>query len=101
MIGYTGDGDKASWIKTDLGFDWAFNYKTQDVRSTLKIAAPRGVDIFLDSVGGIFHSTVLDHMAEGGRVCLYGNLAMYNNPTNVAMVPANDLAVALEVRDIL
>ncbi len=27
VIGYTGDPDKASWIKTELGFDWAFNYK--------------------------------------------------------------------------
>ena len=43
VLGYTGDGDKASWIKTDLGFDWAFNYKTQDVNQTLNIAAPNGV----------------------------------------------------------
>ncbi len=34
---------QASWIKTELGFDWAFNYKTQDVNQTLKIAAPNGV----------------------------------------------------------
>jgi NADPH-dependent curcumin reductase CurA len=38
--GFTGDGEKSSWIKTELGFDWAFNYKTQDVSQTLKIAAP-------------------------------------------------------------
>ena len=30
VLGYTGDGEKASWIKTDLAYDWAFNYKTQD-----------------------------------------------------------------------
>lgn len=47
VLGYTGDGDKASWIKTDLGFDWAFNYKTQDVNQTLKIAAPNGVTLRL------------------------------------------------------
>ena len=43
VLAYTGNGDKASWIKTDLGFDWAFNYKTQDVKQTLNIAAPNGV----------------------------------------------------------
>ena len=59
VLGYTGDGDKASWIKTELvwpllllflpmltvcqGFDWAFNYKTQDLKQTLNIAAPNGV----------------------------------------------------------
>ena len=97
MIGYTGDGDKSSWIKTELGFDWAFNYKTQDVKQTLKIAAPKGVDVFIDSVGGIFHAAVMEHMAMNGRVCLLGNLASYNNPKNVPMVPANDMAIALKV----
>ena len=43
MLGYTGDGEKASWIKTDLNYDWAFNYKTQVVNQTLNIAAPNGV----------------------------------------------------------
>ena len=97
MIGYTGDGEKSSWIKTELGFDWAFNYKTQDVKQTLRIAAPKGVDIFIDSVGGIFHAAVMEHMAMNGRVCLLGNLSSYNNPKNVPMVPANDMAIALKV----
>ena len=59
MLGYTGDGEKASWIKTDLNYDWAFNYKTQDLNQTLNIAAPNGVDIFWDGVGGSFSSCVL------------------------------------------
>ena len=41
VIGYTRDAEKASWIKTELGFDWAFNQTTQDVRQTLKIATGR------------------------------------------------------------
>ena len=108
IIGYTGDGDKASWIKTELGFDWAFNYKTQDVRQTLKIATSTkyasyeanvgGVDIFIDSVGGVFHSIILEHMTLGGRVCILGTLAQYGNPSNVPMVPATDFAISLKVR---
>ena len=108
IIGYTGDGDKASWIKTELGFDWAFNYKTQDVRQTLKIATSTkyasyeanvgGVDIFIDSVGGVFHSVILEHMKLGGRVCILGTLAQYGNPSNVPMVPATDFAISLKVR---
>ena len=95
--GYTGDSEKVSWIKTDLGFDWAFNYKTQDVRTTLKIAAPTGVDVFLDAVGGVFHSTVLEFMAPRGRICLLGNLAAYNHPKAVPMVPTHDLSITLKV----
>jgi len=96
VIGYTGDADKASWIKIELGLDWAFNYKTQDVHQTLKIAAPKGVDIFLDSVGGAMHQTVLNHMNFNGRVVQLGNLAMYDAPGDIEMVPANDLVVGLK-----
>eukprot|EP00095_Tigriopus_kingsejongensis_P002438 maker-scaffold380_size190731-snap-gene-0.38 protein:Tk02438 transcript:maker-scaffold380_size190731-snap-gene-0.38-mRNA-1 annotation:"nadp-dependent leukotriene b4 12-hydroxydehydrogenase" len=96
VIGYTSNADKVSWIKTDLAFDWAFNYKTQDVRSTLKIAAPAGVNIFIDSVGGLFHSAVMEYMAPNGRVCILGNLAAYNNPSNVPMVPSDDLSISLK-----
>ncbi len=28
-------------------YDWAFNYKTQDVKMALNIAAPKGVSILL------------------------------------------------------
>ena len=77
--------------------DWAFNYKTQDVHQTLKIAAPKGVDIFLDSVGGVMHQTVLNHMNFNGRVIQLGNLAMYDAPGDIEMVPANDLVVGLKV----
>ena len=56
-----------------------------------------GVDIFIDSVGGVFHSIVLEHMKFGGRVCILGTLAQYGNPNNVPMVPATDLAISLKV----
>ena len=81
----------------ELGFDWAFNYKTQDLHQTLKIAAPKGVDIFVDSVGGQFHQTVLPHMNYGGRIIQLGNMALYNNPRQIPTVAANDLAIALKV----
>ena len=96
VIGYTGDGEKASWIKLDLGFDWAFNHKTQDVNQTLKIAAPKGVDIFIDAVGGKFHQSVMSHMNFGGRIVQLGNLARYDNPGEIDSYPSQDLAITLK-----
>ena len=96
MLGYTGDGEKASWIKTDLNYDWAFNYKTQDLNQTLNIAAPNGVDIFWDGVGGNFSATVLQHMAMFGRVIMVGNLACYNHIPSTPAIPALDLAISLK-----
>ena len=102
VIGYTGDGEKASWIKLELGFDWAFNYKTQDLNQTLKIAAPKGVDIFVDAVGGDFHQTVMSHMNFCGRVVQIGNLSVYNNPKQIPeSFPANDLEIALKALTIV
>jgi len=96
VLGYTGDGEKASWIKTDLNYDWAFNYKTQDLNQTLNIAAPNGVDIFWDSVGGDFSATVLPHMSIFGRVIMVGNLSKYNNIHSNATIPALDLSITLK-----
>jgi len=96
VLGYTGEGDKASWIKTELGFDWVFNYKTQDIGQTLNIAAPNGVDIFWDGVGGSFSGTVLQHMSMFGRVIMVGNLACYNQVQKAAPLPALDLAIVLK-----
>lgn len=108
FAGYTGDPEKASWIKTDLGYDWAFNYKTQDLRQTLRISTASkesgredlphsGVDIFVDSVGGVFQTAVLDQMKFEGRICVLGTLAYYCNPSNIPMIPAQDLAISLKV----
>jgi len=96
VLGYTGDGDKASWIKTELGFDWAFNYKTQEINQTLNIAAPNGVDIFWDGVGGSFSATVFPHMNMFGRVIMVGNLSSYNYVQGAPAIPAMDLAIVLK-----
>ena len=49
VVGYAGSDAKVSWLK-ELGFDHAFNYKTQDLDQTLSQAAPSGVDIYYDNV---------------------------------------------------
>ena len=67
------------------------------MHQTLKIAAPKGVDIFLDSVGGAFHQAVLTNMNYNGRVIQLGNLSRYNSPGNIDMVPANDFVIGLKV----
>ncbi len=59
-----------------------------------------GVDIFLDSVGGSMHTTILTkHMRIGGRICIFGNLSLYNNHNNLEMVTPNDLIISLKVFD--
>lgn len=79
VIGYAGTDAKCKWIKEELGFDYAFNYKTCDLSETLKEAAPNGIDCYFDNVGGKFSFTVIkDHMNPFGRISVCGSINQYN-----------------------
>ena len=53
VIGYAGTDDKVKWLKEELGFDFAFNYKKVNLSESLKEAAPEGVDVYFDVVSGM------------------------------------------------
>ena len=50
MIGYAGTDEKVKWLKEELGFDFAFNYKKVNLSESLKEAAPEDVDVYYDNV---------------------------------------------------
>ncbi|MGB9515563.1 MAG: NADP-dependent oxidoreductase, partial [Candidatus Acidiferrum sp.] len=45
VIGIAGSDEKCKWIKEDLGFDAAINYKHPDWKQQLTAATPNGIDI--------------------------------------------------------
>lgn len=77
VVGYAGTDDKVKWLK-ELGFDHAFNYKTQELPKTLKENATKGVDCYFDNVGGEFAYHVMRQMNPFGRVSLCGAISIYN-----------------------
>lgn len=78
VIGFAGSDDKVQWLEQELGFDKAFNYKTVDVASALKDAAPTGIDCYFDNVGGEISSIVMSQMNMRGRVSVCGAISSYN-----------------------
>ena len=58
--------------------DVAINYKTGDVRHTLKQACPNGIDIYFDNVGGPVSDAVLPLINLGARVIVCGQISIYN-----------------------
>lgn len=50
VVGLAGSDDKGKWLLDELNFDHFINYKTQDVKKTLKQVAPKGVDCYFDNV---------------------------------------------------
>nr|CAD7201308.1 unnamed protein product [Timema douglasi] len=88
VIGFAGSDEKVKWIKEELGFDAAFNYKTKDVTEALKESAPDGVDCYFDNVGGEMSSAVINQMKQFGRISVCGSISSYNNdPSKLARAP--------------
>jgi NADPH-dependent curcumin reductase CurA len=79
VIGSAGSDDKCRWLKEDLGLDAVINYKKGDLRSALKSAAPRGIDVYFDNVGGEHLNAALPRMNALGRIAVCGMISAYNN----------------------
>jgi len=77
VVGIAGTDEKCKWIKDDLGFDAAINYKSPDWKQQLAAATPKGVDINFENVGGPVMQAVLDRMNLHGRVVLCGLISGY------------------------
>ncbi len=77
VVGIAGTDEKCKWIKDDLGFDAAINYKHPDWKAQLAAATPKGVDINFENVGGEVMQAVLDRMNLHGRVVLCGLISGY------------------------
>ncbi|HYA63553.1 MAG TPA: NADP-dependent oxidoreductase [Candidatus Sulfotelmatobacter sp.] len=77
VVGIAGSDEKCKWIKDDLGFDAAINYKLPDWKALLAAATPNGIDIDFENVGGDIMQAVLDRMNLHGRVVLCGLISGY------------------------
>ena len=87
VIGSAGSAEKIDYI-TDLGFDAAFNYKDGDVKGQLAKAAPEGVDVYFDNVGGDHLEAAIANANTFGRIAMCGAIAQYND-TEPAPGPRN------------
>jgi NADPH-dependent curcumin reductase CurA len=79
VIGSAGSEEKCRWLKDELGLDAAINYKQGELRHTLKAAAPNGIDVYFDNVGGEHLNAALPRMNPLGRVAVCGMISAYNN----------------------
>jgi NADPH-dependent curcumin reductase CurA len=75
VIGSAGSPAKIKFITEELGFDGAFNYKTEDPNEALKRLAPGGIDLFWDGVGGPQLDAALTAMKPGGRIIACGTVS--------------------------
>lgn len=90
VIGTVGSDAKADHIRDTLGFDMALNYRAPDFRERLAAAAPDGIDVFFDNVGGELLDIALPLMKRHGRIAICGSISTYNdaNPRPIARFDA-------------
>ncbi len=79
VIGSAGSDEKCRWLKDDLGLDAAINYKKGELRTSLKAAAPNGIDVYFENVGGEHLNAALPRMNALGRIAVCGMISAYNN----------------------
>lgn len=77
-IGIAGGSDKCKWLVDELGFDAAVDYKAKSFRKDLAAAAPKGIDVFFDNVGGPVLEAALFQMNQKGRVVCCGAVSQYD-----------------------
>ena len=78
VIGSAGSPEKVAHVLDDLGFDAAFDYHDGPVRDQLRDAAPDGIDVYFDNVGGEHLEAAIASLHNHGRVALCGSISTYN-----------------------
>lgn len=94
VIGIAGGPDKCRYLLGQLGADVAIDYKNADVAAEVASAAPGGIDVFFDNVGGEILDIALANLAPANaRVAICGAISQYSDLANVRG-PRNYLKLA-------
>jgi len=78
VIGSAGSPEKVKFLIEECGFDRAFNYKTGPILDQLTLAAPDGIDVYFDNVGGESLEAALSTFRIRGRIIACGGISGYN-----------------------
>jgi NADPH-dependent curcumin reductase CurA len=78
VIGSAGSPEKVAYLVDELGFDAAFDYHSAPVAEQLAAAAPDGIDVYFDNVGGEHLQAAISAFRVFGRAALCGAISQYN-----------------------
>jgi NADPH-dependent curcumin reductase CurA len=91
-VGIAGGPEKCRFVTDELKYDVAIDYKSQNVASALRDAAPNGIDVYFDNVGGEILDACLARLAMKARVVICGAISQYN-ATQTPPGPSNYLSL--------
>lgn len=99
VIGSAGGEKKTRYLTEELGFDHAIDYREGSLLRQLQKAAPDGIDVYFDNVGGDHLEAALFCMRPNGRIPLCGMISQYNaiepapGPNNLIMAVGMQLTL--------
>ncbi|MEV1006154.1 NADP-dependent oxidoreductase [Streptomyces sp. NPDC049881] len=99
VIGSAGSDEKVRTLLDEYGFDAAFNYRNGPVAEQLAQAAPEGIDLYFDNVGGEHLEAAIGALTVHGRAVVCGMISQYNAteppaaPRNLAQIIGKRLRI--------
>jgi NADPH-dependent curcumin reductase CurA len=99
VIGSAGSAEKVAFLRDELGLAAAFSYRDGPVGASLREAAPKGIDVYFDNVGGEHLEAAIGALRLRGRVALCGAVSAYNatqpvpGPRNLALAVGKRLTL--------
>jgi NADPH-dependent curcumin reductase CurA len=99
VIGSAGSAEKVRFLQEECGFDVGFNYKSATNLKHLQDAAPDGIDVYFDNVGGEALEAALATLKTRGRIAACGAISLYNaekpapGPSNLFLVVVKRLTI--------
>jgi NADPH-dependent curcumin reductase CurA len=79
VIGIAGGPEKCRWVQEVAGADAAIDYRAGNVARAIREAAPKGVNVVFENVGGEILDAALANLALNARVVLCGGISSYND----------------------
>lgn len=79
LVGSVGSAAKADHLTQELGYDAVFDYHDGPAADLLSKAAPEGIDVFADNVGGEQLAAAVGALREFGRIVRIGTISQYNS----------------------
>jgi NADPH-dependent curcumin reductase CurA len=99
VVGSAGTPEKVGWLTRELGFTAAFDYHDGPIADLLSAAAPDGIDVYFDNVGGEHLEAAIGALRLHGRAAICGSISAYNavtpppGPRNLSRLVANRLTL--------
>lgn len=78
VLGIAGEDSKVAWLKEELGFDEALNYKDPEFVTKFKTATKGSIDVYFDNVGGEILDMALSRAKPFARFVMCGAISDYN-----------------------